>query len=66
MWIEDDMMALGIAWLTLTTFVVIWTVKIALLVYRQRRAEVAYRLHLAALRGAALRAMEASERDAAG
>jgi hypothetical protein len=58
MWIDDEMMALAVAWLILTTLVVGWTVRIALLLYRQRRAELAFRLQLAATRGAALRAME--------
>jgi hypothetical protein len=58
MWIDDEFVAVAMVWLLLTGVVVAWTVRIALLLHRQRRAEVVYRLQLAAMRGAALRAME--------
>ena len=61
MWIDDEFLAVAMVWLALTSLVVVWTVKIAVLLYRQRRAEVAYRLQLAAIRGAALRAIRPAD-----
>ena len=61
---DEALIALVWLWLALVSLVVVFTVRIASLLYHQRRVETAYRLHLAVRMGAALREQraEAGER----
>lgn len=53
--IHGEIFAAFTLWLALMSVLGVWVVRITTLLYRQRRAEVAYRLHLAAAMGAAVR-----------
>lgn len=55
----EELFAAFWLWLALVALVVFFTVRIASLLYHQRRIETAYRLHLAARTGAALREQRA-------
>jgi putative Ca2+/H+ antiporter (TMEM165/GDT1 family) len=55
MHIHGEIFAAFVLWLALMTVLGVWVVRITTLLYRQRRAEVAYRLHLATAMGAAVR-----------
>ena len=57
--IDGEIFAAFVLWLALMTVMGVWVVRITTLLYRQRRAEVAYRLHLAAAMGAAVRELRA-------
>lgn len=53
--IHGEIFAAFVLWLALVTVLGAWVVRITTLLHRQRQAEVAYRLHLAAAMGAAMR-----------
>lgn len=53
--IDEELFAVFWLWLALMIVLGVWVVRIATLLYRQRRAEIAYRLHLAAVMGTAVR-----------
>jgi hypothetical protein len=59
MHIDGELFALFMLWLALVTVLGVWVVRIAMMLNRQRRAEYAYRLHLAASMGVARREVEA-------
>ena len=63
MHIHGEIFAAFVLWLALMTVLGVWVVRITTLLYRQRRAEVAYRLHLAAAMGAAVREQRAEARE---
>jgi hypothetical protein len=55
MYIDREIFAVFTMWLALMAVLGVWVVRITMLLHRQRRAEVAYRLHLAATMGTAMR-----------
>lgn len=57
--IDEELFAVFWLWLALMIVLGVCVVRIAMLLYRQRRAEIAYRLHLAAVMGTAVREAEA-------
>ena len=52
---DEALIALVWLWLVFTSLVVIFAVRIAAMLYHQRRIETAYRLHLAVRMGTAAR-----------
>ena len=59
MFVDEAVFAVFWLWLALVALVVVFAVRIASLLYHQRRVETAYRLHLAARMGAAAREQRA-------
>lgn len=53
--IDEKLFAAFLLWLTLMVVLAVSVVRITALLYHQRRVETAYRLHLAARMGAAVR-----------
>jgi hypothetical protein len=55
MHIYAEISALFVIWLLFVVVVSVWAIRIVMMLSRQRRAELAYRMHLAMTMGAAAR-----------
>jgi hypothetical protein len=55
MHVHGELFAVFAMWLALMTVLSVWVVRISTLLHRQRRAEIAYRMQLAAAMGTAVR-----------